>query len=289
MNHLEEDFVPKYFNHDEYYKTIFINNVVFGTVPIGNPHDVTINLLEHIKRADIILVENHVEFSRLITHLQQSPVLRHVFVKPRAIIYQYDLHSDNNRMNQIIDELVEKSQNNKILIVSDEGSSVFLEPGQMLRNRLDEKNISYSVIGGVVSAIQAVITSKYSKDLFVFGSSLPAIPDQNRKDLFEKILFLNKPVVFLLTARGAPDSIIALSKFFIDWHVDFSINLTMLSETHICGSFQDVLSYINTNEHLFRNEAEYKKFAVFLAPQNNISPHEGYVDPIQESDGGYQT
>lgn len=278
---MQEEIVSAYFNDEVYYKNIFRQNVVFGTVPIGDPADATLNLIEHIRRADIIVVENHVEFSRLLTHINQSPLSRNILVKPKAVIYQFDLHSNAEKRDYIIKELLEKAKTKKILVVSDEGSSVFLEPGNWLKSELVNNNMGFQILPGPVSAVQSVLSSTSNFDMFAFGSSLAAIPIKNRKRVFDRVLSYGAPTVFLLTAKDSKNCLESIRDYFgNDWTGDFSINLTMTTERHIRGTFDEIISFIDSNPNIFKFDTEHKKFAILILPNKRENPHEGYEEPL---------
>jgi 16S rRNA (cytidine1402-2'-O)-methyltransferase len=259
---------------DFYKENIFRENVVFGSLPIGNILDISINMVEHIKKADIILVESHREFARLLSGIHLFPVTRALDLNTNAVIYQYDLHSDIEHTNEINNILLEKSKNNRILVVSDEGSSLFLEPGCIFKSRLIENNIPFQVISGPNSAITSVTNTNRNVSEFYFGSSLAGVPVDQRDTVFEKIKNINVPAVFLLTAVDAKPCIEQIHKFFGDsWTGDLSMNLTMSTEKHIEGSFSDILKYIDDNANYFAIDEEHKKFAIVIFPDRYETPH----------------
>jgi 16S rRNA C1402 (ribose-2'-O) methylase RsmI len=259
---------------DFYKENIFRENVVFGSLPIGNILDISMNMVEHIKKADIILVESHREFARLLSGVHLFPVTRVLDLNTSAVIYQYDLHSDIDHTNKINDVLLEKSKNNKILVVSDEGSSLFLEPGCILKSRLIEHGIPYQVISGPNSAITSVTNTSRNVSEFYFGSSLAGVPVEQRDSVFEKIKTVKVPAVFLLTAVDTKPCVEQIQNFFGDsWTGDLSMNLSMSTEKHIEGNFSDILKYIDDNPAYFAIDEEHKKFAIVIFPDRYETPH----------------
>lgn len=253
-------------------ENVFRHNVVFGSVPIGNPADISINLADHIMEADIILVESHREFSRLITRINDLTTRFRFDLQPGAVIYQYQLESPPEKVKEVNDILIaEARRGKKILVVSDEGSSVFLEPGSMFKSELVKNNLNYQVLAGPNAAISAVTNSNFIIREFMFGQSLPAIPRSERGAFFEKIKLFNYPAIFLLTAVDAKDCISSMIGYFDNdgWKLDFAISLSMKNETHIYGSVADILKYIDDNNEIFLFDNQDKKFSVIVYPTNS--------------------
>lgn len=255
-------------------ENVFRHNIVFGAVPIGNPADISINLADHIMDADIILVESHREFSRLITRVNSLTTRFRFDLQPGAVIYQYQLESPLEKIKEINNILIDEARRGKkILIVSDEGSSVFLEPGVMFKSEVIKNNLPYQVLAGPNAGISSVTNSNFIIREFIFGESLPSISHEKRMTLFEKINLIRIPVVFLLTAVDSKECIESMIGYFDNdqWQLDFAISLSMKDETHIYGSVSDILKYIDNNDEIFLFDNQDKKFAVVLYPVKNKS------------------
>jgi 16S rRNA C1402 (ribose-2'-O) methylase RsmI len=184
-----------------------------------------------------------------------------------ATIYQYDLHSDQNNIDEINRILLEESKTKKILVLSDEGSSIFLEPASELKSLLNKKNIPFQYIPGPNSVITGICVSRSIVTDFYFGGSLPPISKKKRLELFKKIKDNNLPTIFLLTAVDSRDCVEDVMNFFGDgWNVEFLMNLTMETEKTMLGSFRDILAYIDNNSSYFERDEPHKKFAMNVFP-----------------------
>lgn len=252
--------------------TSFKTNIVFGSLPIGNPADISLNVIEHIMEADVILVESHREFSRLMTRVNELKLRTVVDLQPGAVIYQFQFENDIEKANEVSETLIEASQNGKnVFIVSDEGSSVFLEPAQYFKKSLVERKIPYTVLPGPFSGISAITTSDFFIRQFFFGESLPGISQEQRKEVYSRMTKLGMPTVFLLTAVDARWCISELKEYLGDgWVADFQMSLTMENEKHIYGTFSEIIAYIDKNSHLFQKDDQDKKFSVVLYPDENM-------------------
>lgn len=253
--------------------TSFKTNIVFASLPIGNPGDISLNVIEHIQAADIILVESHREFSRLITRLNDLRFRVHVDIQPHATIYQNQYESEPGSDERIFLHLINEAQDHKrkILVVSDEGSSVFLEPGQKLKEMLVRDGIQYTVLPGPFSGFSSVTNSDFFVRQFFFGESLPAIPKEARIETYKRMHSLGLPTVFLLTAVDSKWCIEELYENFPEgWMIDFQMSLTMDHEKHVYGNFDQILEYIDYNAEIFQGDDQQKKFAVLLFPDKNL-------------------
>lgn len=253
--------------------TSFKTNIVFASLPIGNPGDISVNVIEHIQSADIILVESHREFARLITRLNDLRYRVDIDIQPSATIYQCQYESEPGRDERIYLHLINEAQSHgrKVLVCSDEGSSVFLEPGQKLKDMLVRDGIPYTVLPGPFSGFSSVTNSDFFVRQFFFGESLPAIPKEARLETYKRMHAMASPTVFLLTAVDARWCIEELYENFPEnWTLDFQMSLTMDHEKHVYGSFDQILEYIDYNTEIFQSDDQQKKFAVLLFPDESL-------------------
>ncbi len=255
-------------------KNVFRENIVFGCLPIGNPADLSFNMLAHILEADILIVESHEQFSRLLTEFRQSSLSNGSVLKTHADIYQYDLDSGISPMARINKIVFDSWKEKKILVVSDEGSSIFLEPACTLKADLDNNNIPYQVIPGPNSMVSTVLSADRITNEFYFGCGISAIKKDKRPALFEKIKDFGVPAVFLLTGQEARESIEDLQAVFGNhYHADLSINLSMLTEEHVRGSFTQLLNYIDENKERFSRDTETDKYSIIIFPPHQDVTH----------------
>lgn len=252
-------------------KNTFYNNVVFGSVPIGNAADISINTIDHIMWSDIILVESHRQFSRLITEVNALRLHTVADISPEAVIYQYQLESGEQKIDDVNEVILREAKNNKkIFIVSDEGSALFLEPMSKLKNIFSENGIKYSILPGPNSVISAIVSGKQNVNEFYFAGNFPWISNERKLEIFKHVNALRTPTVFILKAVGVPDYVSELKDNFQNgWAIDFALNLSMKDETHVQGSWQHVMSFIDNNKDLWEHEDEVKKVIITLFPTDH--------------------
>jgi 16S rRNA C1402 (ribose-2'-O) methylase RsmI len=257
----------RYQIQDTLQNNIFRKNIVFGSLPIGDPADISLSAIEHIKTADVILVENHRQFSRLINAINYLNIEERPNINPRGVILQYNLESDPAHVDDMKNVLLEHVKNRKkIFAVSDEGSSVFLEPMSQFKSMLSEMSIPYQVLSGPNSVISAVVNGKRNVHSFYFAGNFQHLAD--KKKTFEEIRLLNKPTVIILKSKGLEEVIKELSdNFSNDWEADFQMNLSMDTEIHVDGVFDKILEFVYTNSRLWSEEDEIQKVIITLYPK----------------------
>jgi 16S rRNA C1402 (ribose-2'-O) methylase RsmI len=254
---------------------IFKTNIVFGSMPIGNPYDISLNNIMHINNADIILIEHQREFDFFINNYNKIKQNNFYFpeINVKAKIYQYNLQDNFFYSQAICEELIKKSEENKILCLSDEGSSVFLEPGNLLKHMCIKTNKNFSVLSGPNSVISTITNSIYNFTSFTFlGTFDDIVHDEFKK--FNIIKMLDPDIlidqahayIFLINGPQMLDGIKFLyDNFNNDWLIDFAINLTTNSETHVYSTIEKFYSMVkNNNKTFFNNKLYENRFAITL-------------------------
>ena len=257
----------RYQIQDTLQNNIFRENVVFGSVPIGDPADISLSAIEHIQTADVLLVENHRQFSRLINAINYLNINYRPNINPRGIVLQYNLESDLKHVEEMKKVLMDfVKDNKKIFAISDEGSSVFLEPMSEFKSILVELNIPYQVLSGPNSVISAVVNGKRNVHGFYFAGNYQHI--SNKEQTFKEVQDLQKPTVFILKSQGLESVIKELSdEFDRFWEADFQMNLSMDTEFHLDGEFDKILEFVYTNSSLWQQEDEIQKIIITLYPR----------------------
>jgi 16S rRNA (cytidine1402-2'-O)-methyltransferase len=122
--------------------------------PIGNLNDMTFRAIETLKSVDIVVYEERKEGSRLLRHFGiEKPV--------------ESLNEHNEAASTFI--IFDHLQNGKnVAIVSDCGTPVFSDPGQLLVRKAVEAGIKIVPIPGASSLMPALTVSGFSIDQFVY-------------------------------------------------------------------------------------------------------------------------
>jgi len=150
--------------------------------PIGNFDDITIRALDVLKSVDLVVYEERREGERLLRHFDiQKPV------------ESLNEHNEAAASYNILEHL----RNGKsIAIVSDCGTPVFSDPGQILVRKAIEQRIRIIPIPGASSLMPALTVSGFSIDQFLFYGWLSPKKERRRAEL--RLLMQEKKTIVLM-------------------------------------------------------------------------------------------
>lgn len=137
--------------------------------PIGNYDDMTLRALNVLKSVDLVVYEERREGERLLRHFQiQKPV------------ESLNEHNEAAASHHILHYL---KAGKSVALISDCGTPVFSDPGQLLvRTAIDEK-IKVVPIPGASSLMPALTVSGFSIDQFLFYGWLSPKKERRRAEL----------------------------------------------------------------------------------------------------------
>ncbi len=150
--------------------------------PIGNLKDITYRAVEVLNFVDAILCEDTRYTIRLLQKYNISKKL-----------VSYHKFSDEKKIVSILD-LLEAGQN--LALVSDAGTPLIADPGDKLVKFLLDKGIKIEAIPGACSVINALVSSNFDLNNFVFAGWMPKKNKQKIEGLKE-FLTISNTVVFL--------------------------------------------------------------------------------------------
>jgi 16S rRNA (cytidine1402-2'-O)-methyltransferase len=122
--------------------------------PIGNYADITFRAVDVLKAVDVIVYEERKEGNRLLRHLGIE--------KP---VESLNEHNEQAATFHILDYL---KSGKHVAVISDCGTPVFSDPGQLLVRRAVELKIKVVPIPGASSLMPALTVSGFSIDQFVY-------------------------------------------------------------------------------------------------------------------------
>ena len=160
----------------------------FVSTPVGNLKDITLRALEVLKSVDLIACEDTRTSLKLLNHYE---------IKKPLVSY----HKFNERVagEKLIDEL--KSGKN-VAVISDAGTPIISDPGNVLCKMLIENDLEYTVIPGATAFVPALMLSGLDASKFSFIGFLP----EKKKDV-EEILSKYKNLDSTLIFYCAPHDI----------------------------------------------------------------------------------
>lgn len=131
-----------------------VGKLYLVATPIGNLDDMTFRAIETLKNVDIVVYEERKEGSRLLRHFGIE--------KP---VESLNEHNEAASTFIILDHL---KSGKSVAIVSDCGTPVFSDPGQLLVRKAVDEGIKVVPIPGASSLMPALTVSGFSIDQFVF-------------------------------------------------------------------------------------------------------------------------
>lgn len=133
--------------------------------PIGNLEDMTFRAVRILKEVDLVVYEERKEGGRLLRHFG--------VVKP---VESLNEHNEQAASYVILEKLKEGKS---VALMSDAGTPVFSDPGQLLVEKTIAANIRVVPIPGASSLLPALIVSGFPINRFLFYGFLS--PKRNRR------------------------------------------------------------------------------------------------------------
>ena len=189
------------------------------STPIGNLEDITLRALNILKNSNIILCEDTRHTLKLLNHFK---------IKNKLI--PYHKFNEKKQINKIIQYLNE----GKILsLVSDAGTPVISDPGNLLIKSCIDNNISVFPIPGPSSVISAISVAGFD-ERFLFYGFLPKKENELNKELL-KIQMEPFSLVFFIPSIKINFYLKVFKKYFLGRKILIAREITKLHETYYRG------------------------------------------------------
>ncbi len=212
-----------------------MNGVLYlVATPIGNYDDMTFRAVQVLKDVDIVVYEERKEGGRLLRHFGIE--------KP---VDSLNEHNESAATFQILEHL---KNGKNIAVVSDCGTPVFSDPGQLLVRKAVERGIKVVPIPGASSLMPALTVSGFSIDQFIFYGWLS--PKRPRRIAELQQLKREKRVIVLM---DTPYRLVALLKDIADVfgsgrRLCVAFNLTLPDEEIFHGTAPVLFDRFSKNE-----------------------------------------
>lgn len=198
------------------------------STPIGNYDDITIRALNTLKSVNIIICEEYKEARRSLSHYKIDKEL-----------YALNEHNEKEVVNEILLKLLEGKN---AALISDCGTPVFSDPGQLLIEVCISQKIDIVPVPGANSIVPALIGSGFDISKFYYAGWLSPKKYIRRKQLLdlkrmkELIVLMDTPYRLKTLLN---DVIKILGK---NVPVVLAFQLTMKDEKYYRGNAEKVLS-----------------------------------------------
>jgi 16S rRNA (cytidine1402-2'-O)-methyltransferase len=137
--------------------------------PIGNVQDMTFRALEILKSADVVVCEERREGERLLKHFGIS--------KPLEMLNE---HNESAATHAILQAM---HAGKSVALVSDCGTPVFSDPGQLLVRAAIDAGMRVVPIPGASSLMPALTVTGFSIDQFLYYGWLSPKKERRRAEL----------------------------------------------------------------------------------------------------------
>ena len=200
--------------HLEQDKNKIKNALYVVSTPIGNLKDISFRAIEVLKNSDFILCEDTRVTKKLLAHYKIDKKL-------------ISNHKFNEKKN--LNKILELLNNSKILsLVSDAGTPLISDPGNILINECIKNNIKIIPIPGPSAVTTAVSISGFSNN-FYFQGFLSDKKNAIKKEL-EFLSKLNNSIVFFISAKKFSKLIPYLKDYFLGRKIVICKELTKYYE-----------------------------------------------------------
>ena len=199
------------------------NCLYIVSTPIGNLDDITIRATEVLKKSDIILCEDTRHSLKLLNNLK---------IKKKLI--SYHKFNEKKQTSHIIKHI---NQGKILSLISDAGTPLISDPGNVLINECIKKNIKIVPIPGVSSIVTAMSVSGFD-DKFLFYGFLP----KKEKELNEVLSVLSTypfSQIFFIPGLKVKFYLEKFKNYFLNRKIFIGREMTKIYETFYRGNTND--------------------------------------------------
>ncbi len=202
--------------------------------PIGNYDDMTFRALQVLKSVDLVVYEERREGERLLRYFQiQKPV------------ESLNEHNEAAASHHILDCL---QAGKTVALISDCGTPVFSDPGQLLVRKAIEHGIRIVPIPGASSLLPALTVSGFSIDQFLFYGWLSPKKERRRAEL-KQLMQERRTIVLMDTPYRLVPLLRDLAETFgTTRRICIALNLTMPDEQMFYGTAVELYKRFSSKE-----------------------------------------
>lgn len=202
--------------------------------PIGNFDDMTFRAISVLKNVDLVIYEERREGEKLLRHFNiQKPV------------ESLNEHNEAAASYNILDHL---KAGRSVALVSDCGTPVFSDPGQLLVRKAIQQDVKVVPIPGASSLMPALTVSGFSIDQFLFYGWLSPKKERRRAELRQllqekrTIVLMDTPYRLVPLMRDLAEAFGATRRMCI------AFNLTLPDEQMFYGTASDLYKKFTEKE-----------------------------------------
>lgn len=229
--------------------------VYFVATPIGNLKDITLRALETLKEADVVFCEDTRHTIKLLNAYEIKKPL-------------FSCHKFNEK--EAAEKILAFSrEGKKVAVVSDAGTPVVSDPGNVVCRALKDAGEPYTLLPGPSAFVAALVLSALPADRFAFVGFLPDKAGE-KKALLEKYRDLEMTLIFHSAPQDVDKDVAAMYSSFGNRRAAAVREITKIHEESTEFMLADGLDGEKRGEYVLLVEGAAKK----ENPLNALSPAE---------------
>ena len=194
--------------------------------PIGNLEDITFRAIRILKEVDLIAAEDTRQTLKLLNYYEIS--------KP---LISYHRHNEEVKQEILIKKLKE-GQN--IALVSDAGTPVISDPGEIIVKEALKEDIKVIPIPGACALINALVASGLDTKEFSFYGFL-SLNKKLRRDKLKEIEKENKTIILYEAPHKLTYTLKDLAQILGNRKIVLARELTKIHEEFLIGTLSDIM------------------------------------------------
>lgn len=218
--------------------------VSFVATPIGNLKDITLRALETLREADVIYCEDTRHTIKLLNAYEIK--------KP---LYACHKFNETEAAEKI---LAASRRGEKVVVVSDAGTPVVSDPGNVVCQTLKKAGEPYTLIPGACAFVAALVLSALPADKFAFIGFLPA-KQSEKKSVLEKYKDLDVTLAFHSAPQDVDKDVKAMAEVFGNRRAAAVREITKIHEEAVEFYLADGLSGEKRGEYVLLVEGASEK------------------------------
>ena len=204
------------------------------STPIGNLNDISLRAINILKGVSLIACEDTRITGKLLKHLKISNKL-----------ISYHKNNFSQKIPFLIKELNSKKS---IALVSDAGTPLISDPGELLVSKVIENNFDVISIPGASALLAALVSSGFTTSKFTFYGFIPK-NNKEREALLTSISNNNYTSIIYESPKKLKKLLLDL-KLFCDGtrRIKAIKEITKRFEKHYGENLNDLIDYFSRNE-----------------------------------------
>ncbi len=209
--------------------------VTFVATPIGNLKDISIRALDALKEADVIFCEDTRHTVKLLNAYEIK--------KPLYACHKF------NETEAALKILEASRRGENVAVVSDAGTPVVSDPGNIVCKILQENGEKYTLIPGACACIAALVLSALPAGRFAFIGFLPDKKGEKRA-LLERYKDSDLTLLFHSAPQDVDKDVAAMYEVFGDRPAAAVREITKLHEESVRFQLKDGLAGEKRGEYV---------------------------------------